>query len=106
MSLTINFIKEQIEKQLYTLSLHADEERIADKLSINELENILVNCKIIEEYPTDPRGESCLVVGILENNIPVHVVCGKNRNGNLVIITVYLPKMPKWLTPYQRSRGE
>ncbi|MBU1487762.1 DUF4258 domain-containing protein [bacterium] len=68
------------------------------------MEFVLSNCEIIEEYPDDPRGESCLVAGFTPEGIPVHVVCGKNLSGHLILVTVYIPTMPKWQDPYTRNR--
>ncbi len=59
---------------------------------------------IVEKYPDDPRGESCLVLGYTPEGKAVHVVCEKNRNGHLILITVYIPSMPKWKDPLTRNR--
>lgn len=64
------------------------------------------NYEIIEEYPNDPRGESCLVLGFTNEKRPIHVVCGKNRSGHLILITIYTPEMPKWKDPYTRNRKD
>jgi hypothetical protein len=103
MSITPDFIRTEIDKQSYEISLHADDERIAEGLTVFQLEFALSNCKIIEQYPDDPRGESCLVLSFTHERTPVHVVCGKNPSGHLILITVYIPTMPKWKDPYTRS---
>lgn len=103
MTLTPDFIREEIERQSYIISLHADDERLADGLTISQLEFVLSDCKIIEKYPDDPRGESCLALGDTPEGKAVHVVCGKNRAGHLILITVYVPSMPKWKNPYTRN---
>ncbi len=97
------FIRSEIDNQSYIISLHADDERLADGLTMEELETALKNCEVIESYPDDPRGESCLALGFVDER-PVHVVCGRNKAGHLVLITVYIPAMPKWKDPYTRSR--
>lgn len=104
MSITPHFIFAQVKKQTYEISIHADEKRLAEGLTTAQVEHVLSNGEIIEEYPNDPRGESCLVVGFVSPRMPVHVVCGKNRSGHLMLITVYIPAMPKWLDPYTRNR--
>jgi hypothetical protein len=105
MSITLEFIRLEIETQNYEISLHADNERLNDELSVSQLEQALINGKIIEYYPADTRGESCLVCGI-SDNIDIHIVCGKNRQQHLIIITVYIPTMPKWLNAYTRNNEE
>lgn len=104
MSITTNFISTEIKTQNYEISLHADDERIAEELTIYQLEHALLDCKIIEEYPDDPRGESCLAVGFTTEDIPIHIVCGKTLSGNLIWITVYIPTMPKWRDPFTRNK--
>jgi len=94
MSFTPEFIRSEVENQTYLISIHADDERLADGLTIAELESALTNCEVIEQYPEDPRGESCLAIGFVGDK-PIHFVCGKNRTEHLVFITVYSPSMPK-----------
>ena len=104
MSITPDSIRAEIEKQTYEISLHADDERITDTLTVSQLEFALSDCKIIERYPDDPRGESCLALGFTPEGTPVHIVCGKNPAGHLILITVYIPTMPKWRDPYTRNK--
>lgn len=104
MEINKKFIKEQVEKSLYEISLHADDERINDEITYDELEKALLNDEILEEYPDDPRGESCLILGFISSDKPAHIICGKNKDENLLIITVYIPAMPKWKNPWTRNR--
>jgi hypothetical protein len=96
-------IKSKIKFRQYFLSEHAQIERLEEDIDIIEIEEAILNSEIIEDYPEDKRGHSCLIAGYLSNKA-IHVVCGVKQN-NLVIITVYLPKLPKWITPKQRASG-
>ena len=51
--------------------------------------------EIIEDYPEDQRGHSCLMLGHGAGGRPVHVVCSP-RDGYLAIITAYLPDPVEW----------
>lgn len=104
MGITNDFIRTEIENQNYEISVHADDERIAEYLTILQLESALLNGEIIEHYLNDPRGESCLVLGFTREKTPIHIVCGKSRSERLILITVYIPVMPKWRNPYTRNR--
>jgi len=53
-------------------------------------------------YYDDKRGKSCLVVGFTSLGKPIHIVCGTNDDC-LVIITVYIPTPPKFISPFQRG---
>ena len=71
-----------------------------------ELEDALRNGEIIENYPDDPRGASCLVLGFCGQK-PIHAVCTiKTDPEELFLITVYDPsKRPdKWTENYRKRR--
>ncbi len=99
-----NFIRREVEAQSYEISVHADDERLAEELTLAEVEAVLIRLELLEDYPKDPRGPSCLAVGATSAGTPVHVVCGRNQAGHLVLITVYIPRMPKWRDPRTRNR--
>ncbi len=104
MSITPDLIRTEITQQSYEISIHADNERLADGLTVLQLEVALSNCEVLERYPDDPRGESCLVLGLTHEGTPIHTVCGRNPAGHLILITVYIPTMPKWQEPRTRNR--
>jgi hypothetical protein len=93
MEITLDFIRREIKQRRYELSLHADDERLNDGLTILQLEFALIKGRILETYPDDPRDPSCLVLGFSPEGKPVHVVCGRNTAGHLIIITVYIPSL-------------
>ncbi len=101
--LTTDWIRDRVASDQYLLTLHADEERRNEGLEIADLETVLSSGVILENYPNDPRGPSCLVYGETQG-IAVHVVCGRNRSGWLVIITVYSPGPSKWESPIKRRQ--
>ncbi len=101
--LTAGFIRQSVVPGAYELSLHADDERLDDALTVGDLEEVLRAAELLEDYPDDPRGHSCLVLGHASGQ-PVHVVCGMTRQHKLFIITVYRPKMPKWRDERNRNR--
>lgn len=91
-----------MENGEYYFSMHGDQERMNDDLTVSEVEEAILSGRILEDYPEDKRGESCLVVGFSNSGIPVHIVCGEREN-KMVVITVYIPKPPKFKTPYERG---
>ncbi|MEW5815617.1 MAG: DUF4258 domain-containing protein [Spirochaetota bacterium] len=97
-----NWIRERVEKGEYYFSKHGDQERQNDNLTITEVEEALLTGRLIEEYEDTGRGKSYLVVGFADSGKPIHIVCG-NRGDWLVVITVYIPRPPKFKTPYERG---
>jgi hypothetical protein len=98
----MDWIISKIKESDYLLSKHADDERLDDNLMMSEIEEAVLNGTILESYPNDYRGSSCLVVGFTKFGKPIHIVCGKSKDV-LIVITVYIPTPPKFITPYKRS---
>jgi hypothetical protein len=94
-------IKRRVRDNRYLYSQHADIERRADGLMFAQIEEALLNCEILERYPDTGRGESCLALGFA-GTLPIHVVCGWKGDA-IVIITVYVPRPPRFSDP--RTRG-
>ena len=100
----IEVIRERIRHDEYEISFHAEKERYAEDMTIADLESAINNGDILEDYPKDQRGASCLVLGYSQNG-PVHIVCGYTPIRWIRIITVYIPKMPKWIDEKTRAKG-
>jgi Domain of unknown function (DUF4258) len=104
----VEAIRGLIRTGKYEFSIHAEQERQADKITIEELEAALTTCEIIEDYPDDPRGASWLVLGFAAER-PIHVVCALKRDPEEVfLITIYDPSLhsEKWSDNYQRRRRQ
>jgi len=99
--ITLDWIQQAVRDDCYRYSLHGDKERINDGLLLSDIEEALLSGRILEQYEDTGRGESCLVVGFSDMGKPIHVVCGSSGS-RLVIITVYIPEPPKFITPFQR----
>ena len=98
----IDEIKEKIRGNQYMYSYHAEIERKADNLTFAQIETALLNSQVLEQYADTGRGVSCLVIGFAEAT-PIHAVCGW-RGEKIVLITVYIPRPPKFIDPW--TRGE
>jgi hypothetical protein len=85
------------------LSTHADQEAADEDIDIAEICDAILNDDVLEDYPDTGRGESCLILGFV-NSKPIHVVCGWRRE-LVVVITVYIPKPPKFKDPWTRGRS-
>ena len=77
--------------------IHALDEMNAETelITKDEVREVGYNGEIIEDYPEDKRGHSCLLMNVTKNNRPVHVVCAP-KDEYLAVITVYAPTPDKW----------
>ena len=99
----IRDVQEKMRGDEYEISFHAEKERYAEGITISDLEAAIYNGEILEDYPDDPRGPSCLILGHSQNRA-IHIVCGYTTIGWVRIITVYIPKSPKWLDERTRMQ--
>ncbi len=98
----IEEIKAKVRADEYVYSQHADIERRAHDLTLAQVEEALVIGEILEQYPENGRGEGCLFVGFSGDTF-IHAVCGW-RGERVVLVTIYIPGLPKFLDPW--TRGE
>lgn len=98
-------IREKVKQDKYEISFHAEKERYTEDITIPDIEAAIGEGEILEDYPNDPRGSSCLVLGYSQQR-PIHIVCGYSSTGWIRIITVYLPKLPKWIDERTRNTGD
>ncbi|RTZ74956.1 MAG: DUF4258 domain-containing protein [Gammaproteobacteria bacterium] len=69
-----------------------------------EVRQVLLEGSIIEDYPEDARGSSCLMLGFGTNERPIHVVCAAKQE-YLVVITAYLPDPARWEPGFKRRKN-
>ena len=106
MFIDIEALKEKFRRGDYEISLHAEKERYEEDISLDDIEGAIANGELLEDYPDDPRGASCLMLGYADRQ-PLHVVCGYTSTQSIRVITVYVPKPPKWVdTRTRRPQGE
>ena len=74
--------------------------RPATMISAREVERVVAEGEIIEGYPEDVRGPSCLMLGSGEGR-PIHVVCSP-KDEYLAIITAYVPDPSQWSPDFRR----
>jgi hypothetical protein len=100
--MNIEWIREKISQGRYEFRKHALERSTARGINPLEVKEAILEGEIIEDYPNDPRGHSCLIFGKSSKGKKLHVVCGIAHN--LVwIVTVYEPSEDDWID-YKRRR--
>ena len=78
---------------------------MAGKISILEIEDAILNGKIIEIHQNLKRGRSALVLGYSRQK-PIHVMCTDGKNDWLVVLFAYVPRTPIWDDPKHRKQGD
>jgi len=85
---------------------HTEKVRLR-KIEAEEIEETLYNGSIIEPYPDDPRGVSCLIFGFTNKDRPLHVICGNLEENEILIVTAYEPDPREWESDWKtRKKGD
>lgn len=99
----VEFIKNKVKSNLYQAKLHAIERMNERGIMPEDIKTALLASRLIENYPDDRRGHSCLIWGKTQSGRDLHIVCGISE-GNLWLITIYEPDKEEWDTPERRKR--
>ncbi len=86
---TIDRIQQKVRDGDYFLSLHAEEEMIADGFDRADVENALLHGFLQKKLTRDPRGTRYIIEGPAAEGRWMQVVCRFHETGELIIITVY-----------------
>jgi hypothetical protein len=71
-----------------------------------EVENSVKTGEVIEDYPNDSRGHSCLILGFGEDNRPIHVVCAPKKNISLLLqLTVHILTIGHQIFGEEKTNG-
>jgi hypothetical protein len=94
-------IRAQAAAENVRVTQHAQQEMIEENILLDEVLEAIDAGQILEDYPKHRRGACCLINGLTQDDRSLHIVC-TTAQPVLIIITVYEPKSPKWITPTQR----
>lgn len=64
-------------------------------ISTADVRRALEEGEIIEDYPEDARGHSCLILGKSGDGKAIHIVCAP-KDEYLAVITAYIPDEAQW----------
>jgi hypothetical protein len=70
-------------------------------ISPADVEAVLGAPILVEDYPDDPRGHSCLLLGSAIGGRAIHVVCSPKAD-YLAIITAYMPDPKLWSGDFRK----
>ena len=99
-------IRGKVRGRQYEFSKHSVDQSIIRNIAVTELEEAISSrSEIIEDYPDDKYGPSCLVLGFTKAGRPLHVQCSYPSRLLIKIITVYEPDPDLWVDLRVRRQG-
>lgn len=99
----LRHLRLQADTDKIRVTLHGHQEMVEEDISMEEILEVLLDATFVENYSEHQRGPCCLVCKQTSRGRYVHVVCTTTLE-HAIIITVYEPRAPKWVTPFQRGR--
>ena len=99
----IDNIRKRVEDGAYALTIHGFERCVERNISPDEIKYVILSGEIIEDYPKDKYGPSCLIFGSTEKGRILHVQCSIDP---VWIITAYAPTLnpEEWDDNFKRRR--
>ncbi len=99
-------IRSKLLRRQYEFSRHAVDQTLIRNITVAELEQAIANrSEIIEDYPDDKYGPSCLILGFTEAGRPLHLQCSYPSRPLIKIVTVYEPDPDLWMDLRVRKQG-
>jgi hypothetical protein len=100
-------IRAKIVRRQYEFSKHAVDQSIIRDIKVAEIEEAFSHqTEIIEEYPDDKYGPTCLVLGFTNAGRPLHIHCSYPTRPLIKLITVYEPDSDLWIDFRVRRQAE
>lgn len=93
----IDEIRTKVAVDEFEFSKHAVDQTIIRRISVTEIREAISKGEIIEDYPEDKYGPSCLLYGKTASGRAIHVQCSYPSRQVMKIITVYEPDPERWI---------
>ena len=93
----IDELRKKFSREEFEFSKHATDQTILREISVQEIRNTIRIGEIIEDYPDDKYGPSCLIFGTTLSKRPIHIQCSYPSRTTIKVITVYEPDPEKWI---------
>ena len=95
-----------MQRRRYEFSKHAVDQSIIRNISVAEVEQAMSGrSEIVEDYPDDKYGPSCLILGHTKAGRSLHVHCSHPGRPLIKIITLYEPDPNAWTDLRVRKQG-
>jgi hypothetical protein len=101
----IGDIRAKIAGDLFEFSKHAVDQANLRGISVSEVREAVAVAEVIEDYPGDRYGPSCLLLGFTTTGRPLHVQCSYPSRPLVKLITLYEPDPDQWTDLRTRKRG-
>ena len=100
----IEVIRAKIAQGRYVIAFTHTEKLRQRRIRAEDIEQAVKSGEIREDYADDPRGPSCLILGMTGKR-PLHVVFGRLDADEILVITAYNPDPEQWENDWRTRRS-
>ena len=97
-------IRAKFSGNAFEFSRHAVDQSVQRHILVLEVRQAIANGEIIEDYPNDKYGPSCLIFGWTDAHRPIHVQCSYPSRPIIKVITIYEPDPKLWIDFRERRQ--
>ena len=98
----LSTLRELFARKDYLFMLHASDRAAQRGIVSQEIEAVISSGEVIEDYPDDKYGPSCLIMGETDNNRILHLQV--SYPAQVKIITVYEPSSDEWESDWKTRK--
>lgn len=92
----IGQIQTKFALEQFEFSKHATDQALLRGITVHEIQEAISIGEVIEDYPKDKYGPSCLIFGRTAVGRPLHIQCSYPSRPIVKVITVYEPTPVEW----------
>ncbi|MBI4544242.1 MAG: DUF4258 domain-containing protein [Gemmatimonadetes bacterium] len=97
-------IRSKIAANQFEFSEHAVDQSILRRIGVQEIREAIATGEVIEDYPQDKYGPSCLILGFTAAGRAIHMQCSHPSRPIVKIVTLYEPDPSLWSPDFQERR--
>ena len=93
----IEEIRAKFANDEFEFSRHAVDQTIRRGITVQEIREAVLFGMVIEDYPNDKYGPSCLIFGRTGKYRPLHIQASYPSRPRIKVITIYEPDPNLWI---------
>ena len=95
-------LRAKFRSKAYLLTAHASDRAAKRGIFSHEIEQAVIGGAVIEDYPEDKYGPSCLILGTTDTGRVLHIQV--SYPPNIKMITVYTPSPDEWEADFKTRK--
>ena len=93
----IRELRSKMASDQFEFTEHSVHQSIIRRISVQEIREAFAKSQLVEDYPDDKYGPSCLVLGFTLADRPLHILCSHPSRPLVRIVTLYEPDPDEWI---------